>query len=215
MTRDVYRGWRAGLLGTALAALVALGLGGCATPGERAVGAAERERAEAALAARQAQLAEWAVWGVRGRLAIRSAHEGWHANVQWQQDADHYLIDLVGPMGQGAVRLSGDPYRVVLDSGSEQRVAASPEALLEENTGWRLPVNGLRYWMRGLPQPGALGRFELDAQGRLLELEQDGWHIAFQRYTDVRGVAVPDRLALRHADLRVRVVVDTWTLGES
>ena len=79
-------------------------------------------------------------------------------------------------------------------------------------TGLQVPVTGLRYWILGLPAPGAERSRVLDGQGRLLSLEQNSWSMDYRGYTDVDGLSLPRKLFLRRDDLRVRLVVEQWRI---
>jgi outer membrane lipoprotein LolB len=85
--------------------------------------------------------------------------------------------------------------------------------LLAQVTGWQLPVTGLRYWIRGLPEPVAGQAQETrDEAGRLNRLEQSGWTIEYQKYQLVGDILLPAKLQLIHADISVRIVIDQWEL---
>ena len=45
-------------------------------------------------------------WQFRGRVSLTRGEEGWHAGVNWQEDAGIYDLMLSGPLGQGAVQVS-------------------------------------------------------------------------------------------------------------
>lgn len=148
-------------------------------------------------------------WTLEGRIALRLEDEGWHAGVLWEQRPDTYYIRLQGPLGQGALELTGSAAGVVLER-ADGRVsqARDPDILLYQETGWQLPVSGLRHWVRGRPVPGLDARIRRDAQGRLAELHQAGWAI---RYTDFFATgALPRRIELVNGGVRVRLLIDQW-----
>jgi outer membrane biogenesis lipoprotein LolB len=58
-----------------------------------------------------------------------------------------------------------------------------PMICWSKRLGVRLPVNGLRYWVRGLPEPGSTPG-QTDADGRLTRLEQNGWVIEYPAYAN-------------------------------
>lgn len=184
-------------------------LSGCATPPSLSPEAAT------AWTARQNRLARISTWQADGRIGVVSGQDGWHANFQWAQQNSGYRIDLIGPLGQGRV--------VVESDGSEARVqtqdgqswtAPDADALLEQNLGVRLPVNGLRYWARGLPEPGSTPTLQTDAQGRLTRLEQNGWVIEYPAYapTSMLNLDLPERIVARRQDLSVKLIIEQWKL---
>ncbi len=91
-------------------------------------------------------------------------------------------------------------------------------------TGWRVPLDGLNYWVLGLPAPDAAASEELDSRGRLKTLAQSGWDIRFLEYTRYGSFDLPSKLFMKRqnagveaspvkdAALEVRLIVERWTL---
>jgi outer membrane lipoprotein LolB len=154
-------------------------------------------------------------WQFNGRVSLTRGEEGWHAGLHWQEQAGSYYLRVSGPLGQGGFQLNGDARGVVLvDADGQTFAARDADALLVQVTGWQLPVTGLRYWIRGLPEPAAgKARTTLDEAGRLSRLEQSGWTINYQRYQLVDGFSLPGKLQLSHQDIAVRIIIDQWQLG--
>jgi outer membrane lipoprotein LolB len=186
--------------------LLLLALTGCATPPAR----------EAAPTASDLASARYANWQIRGRVSLVKGNEGWHASLNWHEDAGRYRLDLSGPLGQGALRLEGDAGGVRLQTADgRDYLARDADSLVRSATGWPLPVAGIRYWVRGVPVPGQPAAMKTDADGRPVSLAQSGWDIRYDRFQDVDGRAWPTRLQLTTDDLSVRLVVDEWTLGDA
>lgn len=164
---------------------------------------------------RQEQLRQLDNWQLNGRISLVTADEAWQADLIWAQQQREFDIKLIAPLGQGTLALRGGPGGAELRSSEAPRPvrAADAEALLYQQTGWRMPVDGLRYWVRGLPAPGGSPDLKLDGQGRLSWLDQYGWRIEFVRYREVTGTDLPDKIFLRKEDLRVRVVIRNWGLA--
>ncbi len=191
------------LAAVALAAL----LSACATAPPRPPGAAQ-----ALWEARQTRLAALDDWGFAGRVAVTADNKGWNANLRWQQQDAHYDIRVLAPLGQTVAWLTGDAQGVELrTAGHGLTQAAEPEILLRSELGWSVPVSGLRYWVLGLPDRGRPAtNTELDGEGRLSRLSQDGWDIRFLRYKRIDALDLPDKITLANSRLDVRLVVDSW-----
>ena len=189
-----------------LAGLIALALlAGCATPVETAT--------HPAWPARQRALAALRDWSVNGRLAVITAQEGWHVSLHWVQQGPVYNIDLIGPLGQGRVRIQGDAQGVALRTADGQlQRATDADELLARAVGVRIPLNGLLYWVRGLPAPGQPSTLALDEQGRLSRLEQDGWQIDYLDYMPVAPLELPRRIRATQGEIKVQIVVNDWSL---
>ncbi|MFN2309730.1 MAG: lipoprotein insertase outer membrane protein LolB [Gammaproteobacteria bacterium] len=154
----------------------------------------------------------WTDWELRGRIAVRTEADGWHASFTWRQIGETFQLDLSGPLGQGALRLRGDAAGVELERADGLRDAAPDAgALLRRHTGWALPVTGLRYWVRGLGVPGRPATWERNATGYPQRLRQDGWDIRYTDYRDQLGQGLlPRRVDLVRDGLRVRLLADSW-----
>lgn len=168
------------------------------------------------------KLAPLSVWEIHGRLALRTETEGWQASMVWVRRDDRHQIDLSGPMGRGHVRLKRDASGAELRD-SEQKIYrnSNAEELLVLATGYRFPLEGLNYWVRGLPAPGGSADREFDAWGRLARLRQLGWDIEFLEYGDHAGLELPaklfarrqpvgERLARADEMFEVRMVIERW-----
>lgn len=152
-------------------------------------------------------------WDLSGRIAVSNEDQGWSAQFDWRQREDRFHIRLRGPLGQGAVELLGDTRGVhLLQPGKPTVSAPSAELLLEQQTGWRLPVSGLQFWLRGLPVPGVDSDFQVDVQGRLIDLRQYDWTIDYKAYQETGPHWLPQRMKLEDPSLRVKFVVDQWRL---
>lgn len=186
---------------------LALLLSGCAVP------PLSTPESRSAWLARQPALVQLTHWRAVGRIGVINAQDGWHANFQWAQQDSDYRIDLIGPLGQGRVIVQGDAQEVRVHTQDGQSwTAPDPDALLEQTLKVRLPVQGLRYWVRGVPEPGPTSTFQTDAQGRLTRLEQDGWVIEYPAYTQTATFDLPARIIAQRQDVSVKLVIEQWNL---
>lgn len=178
---------------------------------------------------RQQTLSPLIIWEIRGRVALKTAHEGWQAALHWSRDADRHDIDLSGPLGSGRVRLSQDRFGARLrDADQHTYYAESAQKLLYRVTGWDLPLEGLNYWVLGLPVPGAPWHERLDPWGRLERLEQFGWNIQFLEYLREGEYELPGKIFIKrevsenemkadsndlpsHPTLELRLVIQRWS----
>ena len=110
-------------------------------------------------------------------------------------------------------RIEGNKQGVQVQT-SEGRIlrAENPDNLVEQAVGLRIPVSGLQYWVKGLPDPTEPSVLEGDSQGRLTVMEQNGWLIEYPRYTQIASLDLPARIKARQDDLKVQVVVRQWTV---
>lgn len=185
---------RTGLWGLLAAAILLLA--GCATPDMR-----------------PGVVPESAGWRLSGRVGVYFDNEAWHAHIDWVQMSEDFSLQLTGPLGQGIAQLKGTPYGVWLKHpDGTTRYAKDAETLLETETGWQLPLGGMRYWVRGEPLPGQNFTRENNPNGWITDLEQAGWAIQYGRHAPdgENGAMLPHRIVLTNGAVRVKLVVDRW-----
>lgn len=148
---------------------------------------------------------------VSGRLSARHGTEGVTANFEWRHRGTQDDLELISPLGQTIAVLTADNAGARLQT-SDGRVhtAESWTKLTEQSLGWPLPVDGLTYWIQGLPRPDATYSEELDDAGRLGVLRQDGWTILYPSYTAVADVMRPARIVATYPDVELRLAIDRW-----
>ena len=152
-------------------------------------------------------------WSLHGTLAVRPAgDDASRVTMRWRQSPDSYHVRLMGPLGVGLFEVEGTATAVVARFPDGRRAsAASPEALLEQEIGWSVPLQGLRYWIVGAPVPDvAPSKMELDDLGRLALLEQAGWTVVYERYDTVDGLSLPERIRFSNASVDATVIVRRW-----
>lgn len=157
-------------------------------------------------------------WQARGRLGVSGPENGGSGSFEWRQAGDRSDVDIRGPVGIGGVRLEmrGDGANPDLtlqtsDGQTLQSDAAWHE--LQTRLGADVPAGNLRFWMLGLAAPGEHRWHEANAEG-VIALEQAGWRIEYQKYSDEFGARVPMRMTATNGAARVRIVVDRWQLGQ-
>jgi outer membrane lipoprotein LolB len=176
--------------------------------------------------ARQVALTPLTHWTIQGRLALRTADEGGQAALNWVRDEDRHTIDITGPLGRGHMRLTQDRDGAELrDADQKTWRAPNAQQLLFRTTGWLIPLDGLNYWMLGLPAPEIAASQDLDEWGRLKTLRQSGWDIRFLEYTRIGTVDLPSKLFVKklteaadgndskNATVEVRLLIEHWALN--
>jgi outer membrane lipoprotein LolB len=136
---------------------------------------------------------------------------GMRGNLNWTQLGDTFDLHVAGPFGAGAMAIRGTPADVEIRTRNNVYHTSDPDRFLHDKLGWAFPVHGLRYWALGLPSPESDAQMELDANGRILSMTQDGWDVAYNEYQRVAGLDLPRQFELANSEVRIRVVVDTWS----
>ncbi len=165
--------------------------------------------------AHEMRMAEVDKWRITGRIAILTEEQAWNASIRWVQDGDRFRIRLTAPLGQGSIELKGRPGEVELrDQDNVVYHAINAEDLLFDTLGWRIPLNGLRFWVRGIPEPNdQMQDVVIDPTGRLKKLSQLGWLVEILRYRGLGGQIVPDKLFMKTNRFSTRLIINHWQVS--
>lgn len=152
-------------------------------------------------------------WEIQGGMAAKSKGKGWSATMNWTQSGPgSYQIRLVGPLGGGSVLISKNGGLITFQDGPKKVTSSNADELLLKETGIRLPVNNLYYWVRGLPAPGGTPSTKHDPYNHLTHLQQNGYVIDFTKYTSVNGIDLPSIIRLEGHGVMAKVIIKHWKI---
>ncbi len=153
----------------------------------------------------------------RGRIAVDAGDDGFNGKLTWAQKEQAFRAIVSGPLGIGTVLIEGDENLVeVTDKDGVRTVLEDVEPDLYYRYGWTIPVESLRYWALGIPDPRVPSETSFGDGGELSEIRQRGWIVAVSRYREAGGgQPMPRLLTASNADTRVRLVIDRWVFHET
>jgi outer membrane lipoprotein LolB len=145
-----------------------------------------------------------------GRIGLKQNGKGFAAGVNWRDSAEHKHFELTGPLGGVHARLREENGGAVLDIPDQAPVMSrNAETLLSEHFGWAIPINNLRYWVRGVATP-PLTPLRFDAHGLPAELREDGWQIRYLAWQQINGVWLPEKLEATRDNLVIKLSIHDW-----
>lgn len=148
-----------------------------------------------------------------GRVSAKGGDQGFSGGVRWSHTGSDDNIHLLSPFGQIVAQIRSDK-DIVLLTTSEHKIyrAKNVENLTKQVLGWRLPLLGLQYWVRGVSSPKTKSEVDRDTGGRIIGLRQDGWVITYISYfpSQLIHTARPRVLVLNHNNLKIKLVIDNW-----
>jgi outer membrane lipoprotein LolB len=153
-------------------------------------------------------------WALDGRLAISDGKDGGSGSLSWYNDKQVTRMSFRGALGKGAWQLLADPAgaRLELANGTVHYAPTVAELVLQQ-VGWKIPVDALSWWIKGLAYPGKFESRDLDDNGCLKSLRQLGWDVKFANYTEPDNFWLPAKLTARRGHYSVKMVVRTWHIG--
>ncbi|BFM49417.1 lipoprotein insertase outer membrane protein LolB [Marinomonas sp. THO17] len=153
-------------------------------------------------------------WETSGRVGIRTPDDAISGNFTWQHTPETYTLNIVGPFGQGATKLSKDvSQQITLSYEDKTLVGKDARQLLYQELGWDFPVEQVNYWIRGLASPNTKATVVLEDDSlRPTSIKQDGWLVNYRRYTQVDGLDLPQRIQVSKPPFKVNLIINQWTI---
>ncbi|MDD5578100.1 MAG: lipoprotein insertase outer membrane protein LolB [Methylobacter sp.] len=147
-------------------------------------------------------------WSFEGRLALTGKNDSWSANILWEHTPNEEKIKLSGPLGQGTViiKLSGDFVTVDQGDGKVQS-SRQPGGFINQQLGMFVPVQSMRYWVVGLPEPSR--SFE-EIQGGF---KQAGWFNEYKQMQLADNEIMPRKITVMNDQVKLKLVIDHWILN--
>jgi outer membrane lipoprotein LolB len=146
-------------------------------------------------------------WQIDGRAAVALGTQGWQASLNWHQNQAYADVHLSGPFGVGAVVLSQSANGLSLNGAPPSDAVI---AQVQDRLGFQPPLDHLRFWLLGVPDPGLASDVVQNEQDRAKQVTQDGWSIDYDRYLPAGPDLLPTRVVLSRGEVRVRIVIDHW-----
>jgi outer membrane lipoprotein LolB len=152
-------------------------------------------------------------WSITGAVAAKNKRKTWTASLNWkQQGPSRYQIRLFGPLGGGSVLVEKKGARIAYHDGSKHITTTNIDQLFYKETGVRIPLHNLYYWVRGVQAPGAVTSSQHDAQGYLTTLTQAGYTIQYENYRSVQGFMLPTKLRVSGPGGSLKLVIKQWEI---
>ena len=181
-------------------AVLAFSLGACSVAPERLV---EDYRLED-----MRYLQQQRNWGFEGRLALISEKESVSVSVVWRHLENSDDLELVGPLGQGRIKIHVTPGQVVVDDGERREVFyGRVNEVLSEQLGIEMPVEALRFWVLGVNDP------EQEFVEQVGGFYQGGWLVRYREMQRVQSDLLPKKLTVEKDKTRIKLIVDQWDLS--
>ncbi len=161
------------------------------------------------------QLADLKQWQANGKASVTNDQQSLTLTVEWQQQGDQLQVSMTGPLGQGNGQLSGSPGQYQLLGPQGEFYAANLNDFSWQLLGTDLPLDSLRWWLLGMPDPNLAYSISFNDLGLAGEITQAGWQIHYPRYQG-QELPLPNRIDLKQLDStstgnnRARIVITQW-----
>lgn len=160
-------------------------------------------------------------FSLNGRIGLQTQGKGFSGGLYWQHDAHADDIALYSPLGGQVASIKKSAEQITLtDANGKSLSSNDAETLTQSTLGWKLPLSGLADWVLGRPagyvaqgntlQNSILHNSRWDERGLLTTLNQDGWQIEFQNYSEQSGYLLPAKIVLKSEKVNLKLLVEKW-----
>ena len=152
-------------------------------------------------------------WQVSGSLSIQQGKRRELIRYRWQHEHQTDRIRLSGPLGIHATTLTVKPQSATLQRTHHATLTAkSVDQLIYSKQDWPLPIQAMRYWIRGLLAPGLHTNWQRDTQGHNTAVTQQQWRVHWLQYRYVGGYRLPKLMTLQRDQIQLRLSCNDWRL---
>jgi outer membrane lipoprotein LolB len=154
-------------------------------------------------------------WDLTAKFSVSTKDGTESGSIRWILNPDEERLDVLSPTGSVVAQLTMTESEARLKTDDRETVAKDADTLFKDVMDISLPVNALRYWVRGLDSPDLpLESVEKDGEGRITELSQDGWQLAYNGNISIESGShrfeVPRRLTATRDDIEIRWASTEW-----
>lgn len=152
----------------------------------------------------------------KGKIGLRHRNKSQSAFINWQRKGEDFKIELHGPFGKGRTTIEKSGAVTRMSDGEREIQAASAEELFYRATQMRMPVSWFHWWLLGLSAPSAELEAPIYGESRRLQaFQQGGWQVKLLRYTEIDGIALPEKLRVSSPEYSLTLVIKTWQIEQS
>lgn len=150
-------------------------------------------------------------FSLKGRIGVQTEGKGFSGGLHWQHHATDDDIALYSPLGGQVASIKKSAGQITLEDPNGNSLSANDaETLTQSALGWQLPLTGLADWSLGRPTGNTPQNSTWDERGLLTTLQQDGWKIEYQNYSEQNGYFLPSKIFLKSDKVNLKLLVETW-----
>lgn len=139
---------------------------------------------------------------LEGKAGFSEGKTGQTIHFMWVQADGDYTLDFYGPLNVKVATLVKNQTGITLLTSKGKLVSDDPESLMQQELGFSLPIEGLQFWILGLPQDQTSEK-KINAYGYLKSLREDGWSIEYLQYESFHDLGWPSLMTLKQGPYRV------------
>jgi len=144
-------------------------------------------------------------WEVNGRAILQYEEDAVSARFNWLQDNDLFKCIISGPLGMDVVAFKGDNSGIFEITSDDNQ--SNLYRIIEED----LPVNDIKFWLQGLPNPHS-SYTQITQDQDFFEFDQNNWKIIINKYQRINAYHLPKNIQIKNSALSLKISIDRWRL---
>jgi outer membrane lipoprotein LolB len=175
-------------------------------------------------------LAQLTHWSLKGKIAWITETERKSAYMNWQQRDKNMQFSLRNVLGINLASLSYNGSRATLLADGQKYTNSSPSALVQQTTGWQVPLQSLSYWIKGaVSDTGRVRDNTVNTQkitrydnGLIQQIQPlcdncDQWTIDYTGYTNIvinnREYQLPEQISMYNSANKatIKIKISEWS----
>jgi len=150
-------------------------------------------------------------WRLTGRLSVRGGGRSMLSRLEWRHDELSDLLVVSTSLGGVAGKIKSlQGVLLLTDASGNTRLIDHAE--LEGLLGYALPLQQLKFWVRGLADPSLPIKGVGMLSNGVREFEQQGWLVKLGRFVSVDGFTLPEKITVVKAGVKIKIVVEEWLI---
>ncbi|NTS75988.1 outer membrane lipoprotein LolB [Catenovulum sp. SM1970] len=153
---------------------------------------------------------------LKGKIAILTPKDKDSINFYWQQTKDEYDIRFTTFLGVEVASIKGNYQSITIEADGKTYQSNEPELLLQEVTGWKIPLRRLSKWVTGNVRGVVMAKHpdtELPKRVLARVSSEEEWMVDYDKYRTVHKLQLPHRLTLKQYKLKINMAINDWTLN--
>ncbi|MBO1255491.1 outer membrane lipoprotein LolB [Alteromonas sp. 5E99-2] len=162
------------------------------------------------------QLEEYQQWVIKGRIAYKTEDEAFSATLSWSESSEKTALKLYNPLGITVANIEITPTQSTFKADGEIYQHKNANLLFRQTTGWNIPVNQLRLWIKGLPSDQDKLLFNSDGTLKTLfpSCENcENWRVDYVSFSKVNSLVLPRELTVTdtsRTNAFIKLRISSW-----
>ncbi|MBV7315897.1 lipoprotein insertase outer membrane protein LolB [Shewanella sp. NIFS-20-20] len=151
-------------------------------------------------------------WQLNGNILVRTAEDKVSTQLYWLEQPQRTDIQLISPIGTSLMALTLAPNKASLTADGNTYEGTDGQQLLQQLTGWSLPLAQFPHWLIGQLTPD-MQIISTDAQGRVTQAHTQGsqpWTVEYRQWQQLGGAEVPRLIQLKNGEIQVKIQINRW-----